>query len=569
MSGVAKVIVARFDPRRARLVLVVLVLLVLVGAACWAAQASAYIYWTGPQSSGIYSIARANLDGTGVNQRFINGASSPDGIAVDGQYIYWANSGTNSIARANLNGTGVNENFITGADDPRGVALGREGEYIYWTNYGDGTIGRAFYNGTDVDQRFITGAVEPDAVAVNLNYIYWTNQVYGSLSGGSIARANLDGTGADETFITAVDNPTGLALGPNAAYIYWADAATSPLGGWGIGRADYNGTGVNSSFVSDFDIDAPMGVVVDYYNMYWTSEFGQIYRASNDGSAVNGNFMTGLVIPLYLALGPVAAATASSSSVSFGTQLADTPPASGSGHVLTIKNTSPGVLGNTGPAALQMTQAQVTSGNTGDFKISGDTCVGRSVAVGATCTIDLSFAPTAPGPRTAVLKLSSNDTYGPLSIPLSGTGGIAALANPLITGVKHRKPKFAFTLNAATGGAPLNTIAVTAPSGSGLRFLKAENDLVGDIKVRGPHRRRVRFTASVQSRGQVLTIALKAPTSNASITIASPELVASRKLAKDVRAGGIAAVTLTINVTNTEHFSQALSFFALLSFPAF
>ncbi len=68
---------------------------------CWylAAQADAFVYWAnfvGP------TIARANLDGSGVNQGFITGASSPVGVAVDRQYVYWANSGGNSIGRANL-----------------------------------------------------------------------------------------------------------------------------------------------------------------------------------------------------------------------------------------------------------------------------------------------------------------------------------------------------------------------------------------------------------------------------------------------------------------------------------
>lgn len=37
------------------------------------------------------SIGHANLDGTAVDQSFIIGANQPWGIAVDEQYIYWAN----------------------------------------------------------------------------------------------------------------------------------------------------------------------------------------------------------------------------------------------------------------------------------------------------------------------------------------------------------------------------------------------------------------------------------------------------------------------------------------------
>ena len=64
------------------------------------------------------TIGRANLDGTGVNQSFITGASSPRGVAVDAAHVYWANPGTGTIGRANLDGTGANQSFITGASRP-------------------------------------------------------------------------------------------------------------------------------------------------------------------------------------------------------------------------------------------------------------------------------------------------------------------------------------------------------------------------------------------------------------------------------------------------------------------
>src|SRR5215469_97248 len=58
------------------------------------------------------TIGEANADGTGVNQSFIKSAGQPRGVAIEGNYIYWANG--NSIGRANLDGTGVNQNFIMG-----------------------------------------------------------------------------------------------------------------------------------------------------------------------------------------------------------------------------------------------------------------------------------------------------------------------------------------------------------------------------------------------------------------------------------------------------------------------
>jgi len=65
-----------------------------------------------------------------VKQDFISGAEGPCGVAVYGGQIYWGNQhnptmdGT-TIGRANLDGTGVNQRFITDGTDPCGFAFDR------------------------------------------------------------------------------------------------------------------------------------------------------------------------------------------------------------------------------------------------------------------------------------------------------------------------------------------------------------------------------------------------------------------------------------------------------------
>jgi len=44
------------------------------------------------------------------------------GVAVSGNYVYWANSSSGTIGRASLDGSWVNESFITGASIPEGIA---------------------------------------------------------------------------------------------------------------------------------------------------------------------------------------------------------------------------------------------------------------------------------------------------------------------------------------------------------------------------------------------------------------------------------------------------------------
>ena len=93
---------------------------------CGIAVNSANIFWTEP---GIFGggtrIGRANTNtGTGADPTFIGDAQEPCGIATFGSQLYWANAGSDMIARANTDGTAVNQSFIaTGAEQPCGVAV--------------------------------------------------------------------------------------------------------------------------------------------------------------------------------------------------------------------------------------------------------------------------------------------------------------------------------------------------------------------------------------------------------------------------------------------------------------
>ncbi len=192
---------------------------------------------------------------TGVNQSFITGASTPCGVAVDANYVYWANVSTGTIGRANLDGTGVNQSFITGANHPCGVAV--DGSHVYWANEGacsstcnGTTIGRANLDGSSPSESFITGLSAPVGVAVNSSFIYWGNN-----NSNTIGRANLDGTGPNTSFITGSGGCTDFpAL--DATYIYWSNACDSS-----IGRANLDGSGVNESFITT--LSNPGGVAVD------------------------------------------------------------------------------------------------------------------------------------------------------------------------------------------------------------------------------------------------------------------------------------------------------------------
>jgi hypothetical protein len=145
--------------RRGWVLALALLLLGLVAAPA----AEGRIYWA---NSGTGTIGRANLDGTGVDERFITGLQSPSGLAVDAAHVYWSNYESRMIGRANPDGTGVDNHFIRAwlpGLDPEGVAV--DDAHVYW-NLGFGIIARAHLDGTAVDRRFIRGDSGGDAYGV-------------------------------------------------------------------------------------------------------------------------------------------------------------------------------------------------------------------------------------------------------------------------------------------------------------------------------------------------------------------------------------------------------------------
>ncbi|WP_248960639.1 ThuA domain-containing protein [Sphaerisporangium perillae] len=91
-------------------------------------------------------------------------------------------------------------------------------------------------------------------------------------------------------------------------------------------------------------------------------------------------------------------------------------------------------VGSTSPAqAVTVTNNGTATANLGTVATTGDfaqtkTC-GTTLAAGASCTVNVTFTPTASGSRTGTLTVASNDPNSPLTVTLSGTGATASNPN--------------------------------------------------------------------------------------------------------------------------------------------
>ena len=75
---------------------------------------------------------------------------------------------------------------------------------------------------------------------------------------------------------------------------------------------------------------------------------------------------------------------------------------------------------NTGSAIINITSILVSGGNSGDFQKTNTTC-GATLAVGTSCTVNMSFLPTASGARSSTLVFTDSAANSPQSVALSGT----------------------------------------------------------------------------------------------------------------------------------------------------
>jgi hypothetical protein len=146
----------------------------------------------------------------------------------------------------------------------------------------------------------------------------------------------------------------------------------------------------------------------------------------------------------------------SPTSLSFGNQTVGT---SSKAQVITVTNTGSSILTFSG---LKLTGSQKSNYS------QTNTC-GATLGAGATCTVSVTFSPTAIGSLTATLQVSDNAANSPQTASLSGTGvGAAATLSPAslsFNGVTVGKNSSAKVITVTNSGT--SSLSVTSVVASG------------------------------------------------------------------------------------------------------
>ena len=238
----------------------------------------------------------------------------------------------------------------------------------------------------------------------------------------------------------------------------------------------------------------------------------------------------------------------------FGIPLASLSPASLTFGTTNIGTTSAGqniTLSNSGTDTLVISNLALTGPNAGDFAQT-NTC-GASLAHGASCTISVTFTPTAAGSRNAYVTVTDNANNGTASTQtaaLTGTGAgvpAAALSPTTVTfgSTNLSATSAAQTVTVINSGTAALTIASITISGANSSDFAETNTCASSVAAGGSCTIAVTFTPrAAGSRTATLTV-----TDNAGNVSGSTQTASLAGTGVGVPTAGVSPASLTFPAT--------------------
>jgi hypothetical protein len=95
---------------------------------------------------------------------------------------------------------------------------------------------------------------------------------------------------------------------------------------------------------------------------------------------------------------------------------------------------------NTGTANLAVASTDLAGTDATQFVVSADSCEGKTVAPGGTCTVDVRFKPARPGTKNATLTFTHNAPASPHTVALTGRGTGICLPLLCVAGAEPANP---------------------------------------------------------------------------------------------------------------------------------
>ncbi len=159
--------------------------------------ADGWLYWADESA-----IGRVRPDGAKLSRNFIklsqqSGGGVADGLATDGHHLYFSRCQSGQIGRVSFGGSGLAFIKLPKDSCPQGLAVG--GGELYWAELG-GYVGHATLQGTHIVSKWLNihTSQGPFNLAADRDHVYWD---WGGVAGSPfhVGRARVSGRGFDRS----------------------------------------------------------------------------------------------------------------------------------------------------------------------------------------------------------------------------------------------------------------------------------------------------------------------------------------------------------------------------------
>jgi uncharacterized repeat protein (TIGR01451 family) len=262
------------------------------------------------------------------------------------------------------------------------------------------------------------------AISIPQSSLQVTDEPFSFSAGASIGTVSVTGTATvDTTSVSGTLDPvTGAASLTTSVFASVSFSVSS------LGLPLYTGTcTVGGSALADH---VAVTMTTDPPGVLYNDQTGAVSLAGDTGVPVS----CGPPLPdvlQFLVSGEVSASLSGTTTPIFvpDAHLALTPNPLGFGDVLVgASKTLPVTFFNSGTDDTFITDIEIAGQNAADFtaNLASLTCAstasGFKVPAGGSCTVDVTFAPSATGDRTASLVVANTSVGGIQTLPLAGTG---------------------------------------------------------------------------------------------------------------------------------------------------
>ncbi|MBI5937761.1 MAG: choice-of-anchor D domain-containing protein [Betaproteobacteria bacterium] len=356
--------------------------------------------------------------------------------------IFVANNGSNNVTVIDGATNGVVATLAVGTG-PSAVAVNPASNKIYVANYGSANVSVIGGIGTSVIATLSAGT-NPNAAAVNPagHKVYVAN--WGSNNVTTVTEKADEAIPLTVTVtplsgnVTTSSTPT-LTLTATSAF----SPTAPPVRGVYFQVDSLQGTWSKATAAGGANWSASTASLTPgRHLLYAFAVDGQ------DASSINLSApVLGRVAVYTFSVVAAPTATLSPSSLSFADQ------------ILSTASTAQTVtLSNNGGGTLNISAIELTGANAADF--ARTTACGATLAGGASCTISVTFTPSAAGARSASLSVSSDASGSPHSISLGGTG----ILSPAAVGLSPATLDFGSQTTSTTPAAKTTTLSNTGGS---------------------------------------------------------------------------------------------------------